>query len=105
MNDNKKLFVSRTSPDNKYTVLVYYQDAFGFGAHKILVYGKNTDNSSETLLQTDELFNDGANLKNSNISLEWIDNEHARLILSGQEQNATQFHISASPEWKCTIQE
>ncbi len=64
---------------------VRYEAPFGFAAHKLYFYFKQGKNIE--FLRTVEMHNDGANLGDSNISVEELGAGRWRLTLKGQEQN------------------
>jgi hypothetical protein len=103
MHENKKFFTTAISPDSTLQINIYYEEPFVFGAHKILIYGKKATETREKLIKSTELSNDGANLKSSNIVLNWTDNQNASLTLTGKEQPTTLFHITSNPKWACSV--
>jgi hypothetical protein len=103
MHENKKLFTTAISPDSTLQINVYYEEPFVFGAHTILIYGKKATEKKEKLIKSTELSNDGANLKSSNIVINWTDNQNASLSLTGKEQPTTLYHITSNPKWDCSL--
>ncbi|MCB9230045.1 MAG: hypothetical protein H6581_00130 [Bacteroidia bacterium] len=82
---DKKLFQTYTSESGN-KVMVYYGEAFGFGPHPLEVRSQKAGEDDDGVLFETQLYNDGANLGEHNISLIWLDNDHAELHLNGQEQ-------------------
>ena len=88
--DDKPLHLFQTyeSPDGKFELSVFYTDPPIYGPHDICfkVYNQHTKLKIEK--DCYELNNDGANLSDTNIQVEWLDSFTAQVILNGQQQEA-----------------
>ena len=82
------LFQTYKSPDGKFELKVFYTDPPIYGPHDICFKVLDLKTSIETDKDCYELNNDGANLSDANIQIDWVSNQTAQIILDGEQQEA-----------------
>ncbi|QEK13433.1 hypothetical protein FQB35_14820 [Crassaminicella thermophila] len=95
------LLVHSVSQNKDYEIIVKYKDAMLFGPQDINIYYKKSDEIFKHHLISTDLSNDGKRPNKSNCIIKWNEN-HAKLILLGEEQREEIFeiHFSESVEVK-----
>lgn len=95
-------FCNSTSTDNKNIIIVKASDAFLFGSSSITIISKK-NNLLGILNQSKyktKIYNDGGGLSSYNIEITWIDNNNAKIILDGYEQNPEEIEVTFDKEIK-----
>lgn len=83
-------FGAYNSPNNSYSIVIKRNGPmWPFGSEDIRIYAK--ENTFLGNLKSEKYYtsieNDGKSLDENNIVVIWQDNEHAKIVLSGEEQN------------------
>ena len=84
--DQRYLFNTFESPDKKFHLKVFYNDPPIFGPHRVCFKILNKQNAQEVEKDCRTLNNDGANLTDANIQIQWLGHQVAQVILRGQQQ-------------------
>ena len=93
-------FGSFHSPDEKHRVVIETapRSSFAFSSEELRIYLAGPNAGERNLLGTTTLANDGSNLKDENIRVQWVDSNTVRLCLSGSEQEDEAFVIDVATE-------
>lgn len=103
-------YLHSVSPSGDYALSIDYTGPFGFGPHRMLVFGRNlravekrsiwkmfSTNSTEKRRLTEfDVYNDGKNLTDRNCSIRWtVEDAHELVSITcdGEEQEAKTYQI------------
>ncbi len=100
--NNYHILFEKENPNKSFSIKIFYKDAIGFGPHMIKIYAKNYREKAVILLE-DKIYNDGSNLQEANVSVNWMENS-ADIYIRGSEQETKKLTVTRFGKENYTIQ-